>query len=281
MQIQVSGSGGTHPVDDLGNINMATLTPAIQQAFKTSQEPIIVPQVAYNAVYGTNVTDSSLTTASNHDLSLISDTALDFTPLNPALNGNVGAKLTLDMQPKSIIEDFTADYGRMNALLGVEIPKTTATIATSIPQAYIDPPTELVKITPNDGTPISPSFAQLSDGTQLWKVTHNGVDSHAIHFHLFHVQIVNRVGWDGAIRPPELNELGWKDTVRMNPLEDIVVALRPKVITNLPFKVPNSHRLLDGYQAQGGVNDFFNLDPTSGNASSVTNQNMNLGWEYV
>ena len=107
------------------------------------------------------------------------------------------------------------------------------------------------------------------------------MDSHAVHFHLFHVQIVNRVGWDGAIRPPELNELGWKDTVRMNPLEDIVVALRPKVMTNLPFKVPNSHRLLDGYQAQGGVNDFFNLDPQTGNASTVSNQNMNFGWEYV
>ena len=281
MQIQVSGTGGTHPVDDIGTINLATLTTAVQNAFKTSQEPIVVPQVAYNATYGTSVADSSLATAPNHDLSLISDNALDFTPLNPALNGSVSTKLTLDMQPKSIIEDFTSDYGRMNALLGVEIPKTTATVQTSIPQAYIDPPTELVRITPNDGTPISPSFAQLSDGTQLWKVTHNGVDSHAIHFHLFHVQIVNRVGWDGAIRPPELNELGWKDTVRMNPLEDIVVALRPKVMTNLPFKVPNSHRLLDPSQALNAGLNFFNLNPQSGNASSVTNKNVNYGWEYV
>ena len=54
------------------------------------------------------------------------------------------------------------------------------------------------------------------------------MDTHAIHFHLFNVQVINRVGWDGAIRPPDPNELGWKETVRMNPLEDIIVALRAK-----------------------------------------------------
>ena len=59
-----------------------------------------------------------------------------------------------------------------------------------------------------------------SDGTQIWKITHNGVDTHPIHFHLFNVQVINRVGWDGTIRPPDPNELGWKETVRMNPLED-------------------------------------------------------------
>jgi len=144
---------------------------------------------------------------------------------------------------------------------------------------YTDAPTELVKISPNDSSAVG--AAPLTDGTTLWRVTHNGVDSHAIHFHLFHVQIVNRVGWDGTIRPTEPNELGWKDTVRMNPLEDVVVALRPKVMTTLPFKVPNSHRLLDPAQAPGGGNGFYNLDPTTGNASSVTNVNVNYGWEYI
>jgi len=36
------------------------------------------------------------------------------------------------------------------------------------------------------------------------------------HVHLYNAQVVNRVGWDGAIRPPDPNELGWKDTIRMN-----------------------------------------------------------------
>ena len=52
------------------------------------------------------------------------------------------------------------------------------------------------------------------------------MDTHAIHFHLFNVQVINRVGWDGAIRPPDPNELGWKETIRMNPLEDCIVALQ-------------------------------------------------------
>ncbi len=36
---------------------------------------------------------------------------------------------------------------------------------------------------------------------QIWKITHNGVDTHPIHFHLFDVQVINRVGWDGAVKP--------------------------------------------------------------------------------
>ena len=41
-----------------------------------------------------------------------------------------------------------------------------------------------------------------------------------MHFHLFNVQLINRVGWDGAIKPPNANEIGWKESVEMNPLED-------------------------------------------------------------
>ena len=280
MQIQVGGSGGSHPVDDTGTINLAQLTTAVQTAFRTSQEPIIVPQAAYNAVYNSTVTDSTLANSGNHDLALIQDFSLNFTPYaSPATSGAVTASVLMDMQPKTIIEDWTMDYGRMNALLGVEIPKTSATTNTALPLADIDPPTELVKISPNDGSVVG--AAPLTDGTQLWRITHNGVDSHAIHFHLFHVQIVNRVGWDGTIRQTEANELGWKDTVRMNPLEDVVVALRPKQMLDLPFKVPNSHHLLDPEQAAGGGNGFYNLDPQTGNASTVNNQSINYGWEYV
>jgi len=267
-----------HPADDVDSGNLASLSGAVQTAFRTSQEPIIVPQAAYNPVYGTNVADTT-----GGAVSRISDTQLSFTPLQDTSvfpSTMQTAPVTLSMAPKSIIEQFTNDFGRMNALLGVEVPLTTWATQTSIPQAYIDPPTELVKITPNDtATPIS---GTLNDGTQIWKITHNGVDTHPVHFHLFHVQLINRVGWDGAIRGPEPNELGWKDTVRMNPLEDIIVALRPKTMS-LPFKVPNSHRLLNASSSsfKGDLADFFNLDPITGNASNVSNVTTNFGWEYV
>ena len=71
-------------------------------------------------------------------------------------------------------------------------------------QGYADPATEIVKlsdIATMIGTP-------LADGTQIWRITHNGVDTHPIHFHLFDVQVINRVGWDGAYRLPEPDRAG-------------------------------------------------------------------------
>lgn len=268
-----------HPVDDVDTTHLAKLTSAVRHAFATSQEPIIVPQAAYNATYNTNVSD-----VAGGDLSRISDNFLHYKPLlavDPTSGqGSIDSVETLlDFQPKSIIEDWTKDYGRMNAMLGVEMPHTTAINQTSMPQGYLDPATELVKLSEH-GQPISGTAA---DGTQLWKITHNGVDTHPIHFHLFHVQLVNRVGWDGAIYPPQENELGWKDIVRMNPLEDVVVALRPRTMS-LPFKVGNSHHTPDPSEAVGALPNTamaFNLDPTSGNASNVTNLSTNYGWEYV
>jgi FtsP/CotA-like multicopper oxidase with cupredoxin domain len=182
--------------------------------------------------------------------------------------------VTLGLAPKAIQELFTLDYGRMNATLGVEIPSTNGTNQTTIPYGYIDPPTELVQ-TSNPLTPIG----TLEDGTQLWKITHNGVDTHAIHFHMFNVQLINRVGWDGMIKPPDPNEIGWKDTVRMNPLEDAIVALRP-IIPIVPFQMPNSVRALDVTMPLGSTTGFFGQDPY-GIPVSILNQLVNFGWEYV
>jgi len=182
--------------------------------------------------------------------------------------------LTMDLQPKSIIEDFDVDYGRMNAMLGVEIPHTSATVQTSIPYRDVDPATEVFK-----NSDAAAPIGTLADGTQIWKITHNGVDTHALHWHMFNVQLINRVGWDGAIKPPDPNEVGWKDTVRMNPLEDIIVAMRP-IIPNVPFDLPNSIRPLDVTMPLGTTTQFFGVDPTN-EPAPVTNQMVNFGWEYV
>ena len=166
------------------------------------------------------------------------------------------------LQPKTIQELFDTS-GKMNATLGVEIPFTTATIQTTIPYGFVDPATEVLK----DGE------------TQLWKITHNGVDTHAIHFHLFNVQVINRVGWDGQIKPPWPEEIGWKDTVKMNPLEDIVVALQAKAPT-VPFKVPNNIRYLDVANPAGSTAGFLGVDPNN-NPVTVTNIQANFGAEYT
>jgi FtsP/CotA-like multicopper oxidase with cupredoxin domain len=170
---------------------------------------------------------------------------------------------TIPMQPKAIQELFEANYGRMNATLGVEIPLTTIMTQTTIPYGYIDPPTEVV---PN---------GEL----QLWKITHNGVDTHSIHVHLVNVQVINRVGWDGMIKPPEPQELGWKETVRMNPLEDVIVALKPEVPI-VPFRVPLSNRPLDVTMPLGSTMGFSGLDQFN-NPVSVSNVMTRFSWEYV
>jgi hypothetical protein len=161
----------------------------------------------------------------------------------------------------------------MNATLGVELPNTTGVNQTTVPLGYAEPYTE--EISPSD---LGTQIGSFGDGTQIWKITHNGVDTHAIHFHLFNVQLINRVGWDGMVKPPDPNELGWKETVRMNPLEDAIVALRP-VEPKVPFGVPDSIRPVDVTRPTTAT--INTLDPLTGGATTVLNTPVNLGWEYV
>ena len=69
------------------------------------------------------------------------------------------------------------------------------------------------------------------------------------------MQLLNRVTWDNIIIPTEASELGWKETIRVSPLEDTIVALRP-IVPTLPFEVPNSIRNLSPMMPTGD-----NIDP--------------------
>ena len=165
---------------------------------------------------------------------------------------------------KGIQELFDPMYGRMNATFSAELPFVSSLIATTIPLGSIDPVTE-----------------QIADGeTQVWKITHNGVATHQVHFHLMDVQLINRVAWDGTIVALEPAEYGWKQTVKMNPLEDVYVAVRPKSV-QLPFGLPQSIHALDPTQPIGSNVGFSQVDPLTGIATTVTNQIYNYDWEYV
>jgi FtsP/CotA-like multicopper oxidase with cupredoxin domain len=239
------------PAGNVTPFSLSALKTSLPQTFAADNDQLIVPESAYTQVYnpGTPYPDT---------YSRIETTSMTFTPIGSATSSS------FDLQPKAIQELFTTDYGRMNATLGVELPLTNFLTQTTIPLGFIDPPTEVM----NDGE------------TQIWKVTHNGVDTHAIHFHLFNVQLLNRVGWDGAIRPPDPNEMGWKETVRMNPLEDAIVAIRP-MKQKLPFGIPDSQRPLDVTMPLGTTGQFTNIDPLTNNPVTVYNTSTNFGWEYV
>jgi FtsP/CotA-like multicopper oxidase with cupredoxin domain len=244
MQIKVADVPNT---PDTTQTTLDTLKTEIPKAFKAGQNPILVPEDKW-----VNIQDTSTT----------------FTPIGDT------TPLTLDIQPKAIAEEFEQTYGRMNGTLGVEMPNTNFQNQTTMMLGYVDPSTEIL----NDSmTPLTP---KAGDGTQIWKITHNGVDTHAMHFHLFDVQVINRVGWDGSIRFPDANERGWKDTVRMNPLEDCIVALRP-VAPKTTFGIPDSIRPLDPTMPLGTTTQFMGIDPKTGNPITVTNEMTNFGWEYV
>ena len=254
-----AGADASAPPDDydtnfVANLqNPVTGLPAI---FKASQAAPVVPQLAYSAV---GYTGGTITSPLGDNYARIQDMSMTYIPYG------TNAAITNQMLPKCIQELFDL-LGRMNATLGVELPFTSAFIQTTIPLGFSDPVTEVF----NDGE------------TQIWKITHNGVDTHGVHFHLFNVQVINRVGWDGSIRPPDPNELGWKDTVRMNPLEDILVAGRAKTPA-VPFGSPESVRYLNPAIPPGSTFGFENVDPLTGNAPLVPVSNVltNFGWEYT
>ena len=270
--------------------------------FESGQHPIIVGQKAYNSAYGTSFAgsgncNSPKTPAAKCDgyarISQQGGDTFKFDALGPNKDGK-GPQLGIPLQPKGIHDEMNSanfdEWGRMTANMGLEAPGATPLLQNIILYPYVNPATELLDSTdmPSalDVTPISTA----ADGTQIWKITHNGVDTHPLHFHLYDVQVINRVTWDNIIIPPEPTELGWKDTVRVSPLEDTLVALRP-IVPTLPFGVPDSVRPLNPMMpigAKGEVNGpngteaGFNNTDTAGNPTTpIVNEVVNMGWEYV
>lgn len=273
--------------------------------FEKGQKPIIVGQAAYNSAYGTTFQNNGPLAG----LAQIFQTSLTFdrlvdpdvaaNPGPPYVTSTAAQRLTMDLKPKMIQDEmgeaFELEYGRMSGFLGVETPNAQAGLQNMILHGYSYPPDEVIRgVELPPGMEMTP-IASANDGTQIWKFTHNGVDTHPVHFHLYDVQLLNRVGWDGIIRKPHPTELGWKDTVRISPLEDTIVALRP-IVPHLPAAwngLPNSIRLLDpsmpeGMYLEGGNTSqreamglpimAFNPD---GEPVDVVNHEVNFGWEYV
>jgi FtsP/CotA-like multicopper oxidase with cupredoxin domain len=249
MQIVVRPAAGTAtpPLDDA---EVGRITTALRSRFPVSQLRPIIPEAVYSNLYDPAVAYSDTYVTINAQ-------QITLTPVGAA------APVTFPFEWKALHELFSTDYGRMDSLLAVEIPATNWLVQTTIPFANFDPATEFIR----------------DDVPALWKITHNGVDTHAIHFHLMNVQVINRVGWDGQIRPPDANELGWKETVRMNPLEDVYVALQP-VKQHLPWPLPDSLRPLDVDRPLGTRSQFTGVDIYN-NPINVANQVVNLGQEYV
>jgi len=294
MQIKVNGSGGAATPNYVNPIILANLQAAFAHqldasgVFESGQHPIIVGQAAYNSAYGTNFVSNNWcnspgSTSPNCDgLARISEQGHDIFKFNTLLGSQIGVRI----EPKALHDETNATnfepYGRMSGNIGVEAVPATPLAQSIILYPFVNPPSELFDATnlPKNipGLAVTP-IATGDDGTQIWKITHNGVDTHPIHFHLYDVQVLNRVTWDNIIIPNDPNENGWKDTVRVSPLEDTYFAIRP-IIPDLPFQIPNCIRQLNPMMPLGDTSMFNPLD-ANGNAAPISNQIINFGWEYM
>ncbi len=263
--------------------------------FESGQHPIIVGQAAYNSAYGTGFASGGWCSSPGSTLRCDGFARISQQGGDPFTFDTLrGPKLSIPLEPKAIHDEMNAssfdEFGRMQANLGVEAVPATPGLQNVVLHPYTFPATEIIDTTnlPSAGVKVTP--IAYADGTQIWKITHNGVDTHPIHFHAFDVQVLNRVTWDNIIIPPDANELGWKDTVRVSPLEDTIVALRP-VIPTLPFDLPNNVRLLSPMMPDGAtlasatLAGQLGLGMTSFNPAGepvdVVNHLVNFGAEYV
>jgi FtsP/CotA-like multicopper oxidase with cupredoxin domain len=128
------------------------------------------------------------------------------------------------------------EYGRLIQLLGTNIPMNPGAKALEFGRAYGDDVTEH----PNAGD------------YEIWEIANLSADTHPIHFHLVNVQILSRQkfnvntyagtpNYQGSPVGPDANELGFKETVRMNPGQ-VTSVLMKFDLPSVPFTVPASPR---------------------------------------
>ncbi|MHB8068648.1 MAG: multicopper oxidase family protein [Desulfobaccales bacterium] len=116
---------------------------------------------------------------------------------------------------------------------------------------------------------------------EIWEILNLTGDTHPIHFHLINCQVLTRQAFDatgymaagaaaapgtkvdvtpfllGSPRPPDRNETGWKETVRMNPGE-VTRVIAKFDLPKLPWPVPISTRLSDPMNPPGPNNPRIN-----------------------
>jgi spore coat protein A, manganese oxidase len=195
-----------------------------------------------------------------------------FPPIVPLpMQGVKVRRLTLNETFETPGTSGTPYYGRLIQMLGTDVVQGTDIWGIPIfYQNYMGGRGEVVP----------------PGATEIWEIYNLTGDTHPIHFHLINCQIVNRQTFDdagyfaagvaatpgtkvdpttylsGSPVPPDPNEMGWKETVRMNPHE-VTRVIAKFDLPKLPWPVPFSNRLCDPNQPE-----------------SISNPRIN-GYEYV
>jgi spore coat protein A len=130
-------------------------------------------------------------------------------------------------------EDFDP-WGRLIQMVGTDVLN-----GPGYGRLYADTPTEVIS----------------NHATEIWQIWNMTGDTHPMHFHLINAQILYRQKFDGVAPgaahlvggqiPPDANEIGWKETIRINPGQ-MVAFIAKFDLPPVPFTVPLSDRIL-GY----------------------------------
>ena len=249
MQVKVSRQRRRHrPFNldrQLGTDARSRTTRNGTGVFESGQHPIIVGQAAYNSAYGTSFAASGDCNAPGTPATKCDGFArinrAGWRPFRFNTLDRADAKLAMPLQPKAHarrdelgeLRRVRADDGQPRRRGGPGDPG--AQNITLYP--YVNPATELIDAT---GLPAgdlerdarsrrAPTGRRSGRSpTTAWTPTRSTSTSTTC-------RCINRVTWDNIIIPPDPTELGWKDTVRISPLEDTIVALRP-IIPRLPSR---------------------------------------------
>jgi spore coat protein A, manganese oxidase len=122
----------------------------------------------------------------------------------------------------TLSEDFD-EYGRLLQMMGTN--------------EQLEPPNDLN----NQGDPTwgrpyvsTPTETPSAGAVEVWQILNTTADTHPMHFHLVNVQVLQRQAFAGDPSnftlgdptPPDDNERGWKETVRMNPGEATTIMMQ-------------------------------------------------------
>jgi spore coat protein A len=169
----------------------------------------------------------------------------------PLVNQVTGQPIgTVNRMRSLTLNEQIDPYGRLIQMLGTAVPPFN--LGQGFGREYTEPATEV---------------ANAGD-VEVWEIYNLTGDTHPIHFHLVNVQVINRQAFRassfnglpaqliGPARPPDQNEFGWKETVRMNPGEVTRVIMKLS-LPSVPFAVPSSPRAGDlGVSGSSVVNEY-------------------------
>jgi spore coat protein A len=167
----------------------------------------------------------------------------------PAVALPVPTRAGVTVRQLTLNEKFD-NYGRLIQLLGDNAPFAPGDFS----RPYSDP----------SDPRSAPTETPAAGAVEVWQIANLTGDTHPIHIHLVNAQVLSRRPFDvdaylntpvgtpaspvytGVARGPDRTELGWKETIKMNPGEVTTVIMKFD-LPQVPFTVPFSPRT-GGYE---------------------------------